>query len=105
MNSEKYQYAGNLSEFAAGNITSTAIPGVAICNIDGELHAVTDFCTHEGVSFTSGYGLILAGKVICTYHDSVFEPDTGQALDGPALDPLAVFDVLLVDDSVYVSRA
>lgn len=104
MDDENYQYAGKVSEFADGDISKCAINGLAVCNIEGALHAVSDFCTHEAVSFTGGYGVLFDGKVICMLHSSVFEPDTGEAIDGPAYQPLEVFDVKVEGDDVYVSK-
>ena len=105
MDDENYQFAGKLSEFEAGNITKCAINGVAVCNIDGELHAVTDFCTHEAVSFTGGYGVLYEKNVICMLHTSVFDAETGKSLEGPAYDPLGIFDVRVEGEDVYVSKS
>jgi 3-phenylpropionate/trans-cinnamate dioxygenase ferredoxin subunit len=104
MDDENYQYAGKLSEFANGDISKCAINGIALCNLEGKLHAVTDFCTHEAVSFTGGYGVLFDGKVICMLHSSVFDIETGKAEDGPAYDPLGVFDVKVEGDDVYVAK-
>jgi len=104
MDDENYQFAGKLSEFEDGNISKCAIMNVAVCNIDGTLHAVSDFCTHEAVSFTGGYGVLFDGKVICMLHSSVFEPDTGKAIEGPAYDPLGVYDVKVEGDDVFISK-
>lgn len=104
MNDETYQYAGKLSEFENGNIAKCAVNGIAICNVDGRLHAVTDFCTHEAVSFTGGYGVLFDGKVICMLHTSVFEPEDGKSIEGPAYDPLGIFDVKVEGDDVYVAK-
>jgi nitrite reductase/ring-hydroxylating ferredoxin subunit len=104
MDDESYQYAGKLTEFEDGNITKCAVYGVAICNLEGALHAVTDFCTHEAVSFTGGYGVLFDGKVICMLHSSVFNIETGAAEDGPAYDALGVFDVKVEGEDVYVAK-
>jgi 3-phenylpropionate/trans-cinnamate dioxygenase ferredoxin subunit len=104
MDDETYRLAGKVGDFEEGNITPCALANVAICNIDGALHAVSDFCTHEAVSFTGGYGVLFEGKIYCMLHSSVFDPETGKATDGPAYDPLDVFDVRVEGEDVYVSK-
>lgn len=101
---QNYQYAGKLSEFSAGDISKCAINGIAICNLEGKLHAVSDFCTHEAVSFTGGYGVLFEGKLICMLHTSVFDVDTGATEAGPAYDPLSIYDVQVEGDDVYVAK-
>jgi 3-phenylpropionate/trans-cinnamate dioxygenase ferredoxin subunit len=98
-----YRYAGRLADFASGEISSCEIPGIAICNAEGHLAAVTDFCTHEGVSFTGGYGALFEKKIFCMLHSSIFDIESGESVSGPAYDPLSVFDVRLDGQDVYVS--
>jgi nitrite reductase/ring-hydroxylating ferredoxin subunit len=101
---EGYRYAGKLADFPPGEISSCALPGIAVCNVDGELAAVTDFCTHEGVSFTGGYGALFERKIFCMLHSSIFELETGESISGPAYDPLGVFEVQIDGDDVYVAN-
>ena len=101
---DDYQYAGKLSEFEEGNIVKSAVTGVAVASIGGKICAFTDFCTHEAVSFTGGYGVIFENYVICMLHTSVFDPETGESTQGPAYDPLGIFDVKVEGEDVYVAR-
>ncbi len=101
---DDYQYAGKVSEFEQGAIRACAIPGVAVTNVDGQICAVTDYCTHEAVTLTGGYGVVFEKNIICMLHTSVFEVDTGKSIEGPAYDPLGVFDVRVDGEDVYISK-
>jgi len=101
---DEYQYAGKVSEFEEGSILPCAVPGVAVTSIDGRVCAFTDFCTHEAVSLTGGYGVVFEKNVICMLHTSVFDIETGKSLEGPAYDPLGIFDVRIEGDDVYISK-
>lgn len=64
---------------------------VAIANLGGELHAFDDVCTHQQCSLSEGD---LDGTAIeCACHGSQFDILTGEVLEGPATDPVDVFDV------------
>ncbi|CAN5310759.1 non-heme iron oxygenase ferredoxin subunit [soil metagenome] len=74
---------------------------VAICNIDGEFHAISDICTHEEF-FLSG-GVIEGCEIECPMHRGVFNIKTGEAEVYPAEDPLPVYPCRVVDGEVQVS--
>jgi nitrite reductase/ring-hydroxylating ferredoxin subunit len=76
---------------------------VAVCNIDGRLHAFSNFCPHEAVTLTAGYGAIFDGQIVCMMHSSVFDAETGDVLTGPAGNGLTKYDVRVEDGVVYVA--
>jgi NADPH-dependent 2,4-dienoyl-CoA reductase/sulfur reductase-like enzyme/nitrite reductase/ring-hydroxylating ferredoxin subunit len=55
------------------------------------LHATGASCTHYGGPL--GEGLVSAGTVRCPWHHGCFDLRTGESLGGPALSPIACFDV------------
>ena len=64
---------------------------VAIANIGGDLHAFDDVCTHKQCSLSEGE---LDGTMIeCPCHGSRFDVITGEVVDGPAIEPIDVFEV------------
>ena len=64
---------------------------IAVFNIDGELYAIEDVCTHDGGDLASG---CLDGDVIvCPRHGARFSVRTGEALSAPAYEPTSVFPV------------
>jgi 3-phenylpropionate/trans-cinnamate dioxygenase ferredoxin component len=64
---------------------------VAVYNVDGELYAIEDVCSHDGGELASGSrdGLVLT----CPRHGAQFDLRTGEALCAPAYSPATVFPV------------
>lgn len=77
---------------------------VGLANVDGEFLAFDDTCTHEEASLTEGE---LYGDVVeCPLHGAQFNLRTGAVESFPAVIPLPVFEVRVVDDEVQIeSRA
>jgi len=74
--------------------------GVLLCNVDGELYAVEDVCTHDGGALDAGE---LDGcRVMCPRHGALFDVTTGKALTLPAVTPLPTYPVHVVGDDVSV---
>lgn len=73
---------------------------VAVANVEGDLHAFDDTCTHQQCSLGEGE---LDGAVIeCPCHGSQFDVITGEAVNGPAVDPVDVFQTKVEDDELKV---
>lgn len=75
--------AAALEDVPPGRSTVVEIAGrrVAIFNVDGEVHAISDLCMHAGQSL--GYG-VLQGKVVrCRGHGWRFDVTTGFVVGVP----------------------
>jgi nitrite reductase/ring-hydroxylating ferredoxin subunit len=91
-----------VSEIGPGQITRVDVGGkpVAVYNIDGELFATQDDCTHADGPLSEGE---LEGKTItCPWHSSCFDVTNGAVECGPAQKPLEVFNVLVEGDIARV---
>src|SRR5262245_8306911 len=85
---------GEVMSFGAGSRQ------VAIANVEGDLHAFDDVCTHQQCSLAEGD---LDGTTIeCPCHGSQFDVTTGEAIHGPAVDPVDVFQSKVEDDELRV---
>lgn len=72
---------------------------IAVFNLDGELYALEDVCTHDGGELTGG---VVEGREIeCPRHGARFDITTGAVLCPPAYEPVAKFPVRLEDGVVY----
>jgi nitrite reductase/ring-hydroxylating ferredoxin subunit len=73
---------------------------VALFNVDGTLYAVDDTCTHEGGPLSDGevYGTI----VTCPWHGACFDLTTGEAVDAPADEDIARYEVHVQGDDVKI---
>jgi 3-phenylpropionate/trans-cinnamate dioxygenase ferredoxin subunit len=73
---------------------------VVLANVDGEILAASNVCTHEYVHLDEGW---LEGDLIeCPQHGSQFDLRTGKACSLPATQPLPVYDVRVDGEDVYV---
>lgn len=72
---------------------------IAVFNIDGDLYAVEDVCTHDGGELTGGE--LHGYEVECPRHGARFDVRTGEALCAPAYAPTASFPVKVEDGVIY----
>jgi 3-phenylpropionate/trans-cinnamate dioxygenase ferredoxin component len=73
---------------------------VLLCNVDGELYAVADVCTHDGGPLDQG---VLEDSIIeCPRHGATFDVRTGAALTLPAIEPLPTYRVRVDGDDVFI---
>ncbi|MDQ3655734.1 MAG: non-heme iron oxygenase ferredoxin subunit [Chloroflexota bacterium] len=74
---------------------------VCLINLDGDLHAINDYCTHEDASLSDG--TIDGDEIECPLHGGAFYIRTGE----PAAFPVAVavekYAVRIVGHDVQVS--
>ena len=85
-----------------GRMRCVAVAGrrILLANVEGELLATDDTCTHEDASLSSG---VLEGdRVRCPLHGSRFDLRSGKPLEEPAEEPVACYRVTVEDDAVHV---
>ena len=101
------QLACLADDVAAGTALRVELVGetgpieVAIVRDDeGDLHAISDICSHGQVSLFDGE---VDGRTIeCRLHGSTFDLRTGAALSLPATQPVPVYPLTLDGDRVLV---
>jgi 3-phenylpropionate/trans-cinnamate dioxygenase ferredoxin subunit len=74
---------------------------VVLINLDGELHALNDTCTHEDASLADG--TIVGDEIECPLHGGAFFIRTGEAAAMPVVVPTEKYKVRVVGDDVQVS--
>lgn len=72
---------------------------IAVFNIDGELYAVEDVCTHDGGDLATGE--LHGYEIECPRHGARFDVRTGAVLCPPAYEPIAKFPIKIVNDDIY----
>lgn len=82
-------------------LTLATLPKVAVFTSAGEFFCTDDTCTHEDYSLADGW--VEDGVVECTLHMAKFSLRTGEVLCPPAMVPVAVHPVAVVDDELYVA--
>ena len=95
---------GKVADFDPGVMRPFRIDDqdIAVVNLGGTFHAFSNYCTHEAVTFTSGYGLVSDSFVVCMMHSSIFDVATGDVVSGPASDALTKYGVRIDGDDVLV---
>jgi 3-phenylpropionate/trans-cinnamate dioxygenase ferredoxin component len=74
---------------------------VCLINVNGELHAINDTCTHEDASLSDG---TIDGDLIeCPLHGGVFNILTGEPEAFPVVVPIEKYTVRIVGDEVQVA--
>lgn len=98
-------HIGKAADFPEGQMRGFIVEGqpVAVVRLGGRFHAFADYCTHEGLTLTAGYGVAVENEVICMMHTSVFDIESGEPIEGPAYDRLPVYQVVLDGEDVLVT--
>jgi nitrite reductase/ring-hydroxylating ferredoxin subunit len=73
---------------------------LAVFNVDGELFAIDDTCTHQDASLADGY--LEDCTVECPLHASTFDLRTGKPSGPPAKTPVRTHGVEVRDGVVWV---
>jgi len=91
-----------VSDIAPGEVRVFEIEGedVALCNIDGEIYAIADLCTHDDGPL--GQGHLHGDQIECPRHGARFDVRSGRALTLPAVVPIPTFEVKIEGDEVLV---
>jgi 3-phenylpropionate/trans-cinnamate dioxygenase ferredoxin component len=76
---------------------------IAVFNVDGELYAIDDTCTHQDASLADGW--VEGCTVECPLHAACFDLRTGVPSGLPARTPVRTHEVLVEDGLVYVRVA
>jgi len=94
-------FVGELSDIPVGeSVRVQGTVAIAVFNVDGELFAIDDTCTHQDASLSEGW---LEGCLIeCPLHEASFDLRTGEPTCPPAKRPVRTYGVEVQDGVVYV---
>jgi 3-phenylpropionate/trans-cinnamate dioxygenase ferredoxin component len=74
---------------------------IAVFNVNGELFAIDDTCTHQDASLADGY-LEDDCTVECPLHASCFDLRTGEVSGPPAKVPVRTHAVVVENGTIFV---
>ena len=96
---------GSAGDIPPGHAARVVVDGVAVAifNVDGELHAVDDTCTHAEASLSEGELDPEGCTIECPLHGSSFDLRTGEPLSLPAVEPVRVHRVEIVDGHIRLA--
>jgi|SRR4029450_1375142 nitrite reductase/ring-hydroxylating ferredoxin subunit len=94
---------GGADQVGEGSATAFDVGGeeVAVARAGGVLYAFSDICTHRGCNLSTE-GEITGTEIQCGCHGSVFSMQTGEALEGPATEPVRTYGVREQDGEIQV---
>ena len=103
----EYFTVGRVEDFEPGEIRAFLIRGrdIAVVQVGERFFAFDNCCTHEGVTFSSGVGLVTEDSVTCMLHGSTFDTATGVVRGGPATESLGIHEVQVRGDEIQVRLA
>jgi nitrite reductase/ring-hydroxylating ferredoxin subunit len=99
---QEFVKVAKIDELPAGEMISVEVEGrpVLIANVDGELFALGDECTHAGSLLSGGY---LDGcQVECPTHGALFDVKTGEVMSPPADEGTPTYRVKVDGQSILV---
>ncbi|MEV3920019.1 Rieske (2Fe-2S) protein [Actinomadura coerulea] len=73
---------------------------VAVARWDGEVHAMSNYCTHLDCLLSSGR--VTEDGLLCSCHGSVFDFGSGEPITPPATRPIRVYPVKEEDGEILV---
>jgi 3-phenylpropionate/trans-cinnamate dioxygenase ferredoxin subunit len=97
------QTIGKASAIRPGELAAFDVGGarIAVANVDGRYVAVDELCTHEQCSLVED-GALDGAVLTCGCHGAQFDVTTGRVLAAPAVEPLTVYPLQVIDDDLIV---
>ena len=102
MSDEGWVTAAKRSELAEGDVKGVVLAGreIALYDLDGELYATDDVCTHAYARLSDGW--LDHGEIECPLHAGRFAVKSGEATAPPCTENLKTYPVRLVGDEIQV---
>ena len=93
---------GSVSDVPPGTarVYEVAERAIAVCNVDGELYAIDDVCTHDEGSLDQGE--VEGYEIECPRHGARFDVRTGEVTALPAVLPIDTFKLRLQGTDIEV---
>jgi nitrite reductase/ring-hydroxylating ferredoxin subunit len=73
---------------------------IALYNIDGDIYATHNICTHAFASLADGFQE--NGEIECPLHEGRFDIKTGKMLCAPLVEDLKIYEVKIENGAVFV---
>jgi len=73
---------------------------VALARVEGAWHALEAWCTHAECPLSDGW--VEGAAIRCPCHGSLFTLETGEPLEGPAVEPVRTFETRVVGDRLQL---
>ena len=96
--------AAKVSDVLPGGVKVVEVgeESIALCNVDGEIYAVANVCSHDDGPL--GEGCLLGDEIECPRHGARFDVRTGAVRSLPAIIPIPAFEVKIEGDDIWVDN-
>ncbi|MEM7142396.1 MAG: non-heme iron oxygenase ferredoxin subunit [Actinomycetota bacterium] len=94
-----------LDEIDAGTARKVEIGDreIAVVRIEDDVYAIGDTCSHDDVSLSEGFVEADDCMIECWKHGALFNLKTGEPETLPAVRPVPVYDVAVIDGQVVLT--
>jgi 3-phenylpropionate/trans-cinnamate dioxygenase ferredoxin component len=75
---------------------------ISVARVDDRLYAFDDLCRCAEKPCPLSGGLLTGTTLMCQCHGSRFDVTTGALINGPAVEPLNVYEVQEVDGEIQI---
>ena len=75
---------------------------ISVARVDDRLYAFDDLCTCADRACPLSGGLLTGTTLMCQCHGSRYDVTTGPVLNGPATQPLSVYEVAEIDGEIRI---
>ena len=99
----EFKKVADASDVPPGTSTCVELDGekVALFNVAGTVHAISDTCTHVGGSLSEGQ--LKETTVTCPLHGAVFDLTSGQVLGPPASSAVTCYEVRVEGNEIQIA--
>lgn len=94
----------SVRELPAGGMLIVQMDGddVVLANVDGQIYAFGNECTHRGGPL--GEGTLEGSTVECPWHQGRFDVKTGEVIGPPPDSPLPTYQVQVEGEEIKVAK-
>lgn len=98
-----FTQVAKLDEIRPGKTLRVVIgnKAVLLANVDGDIFAVDDLCSHE--DFSLYRGCLKGDEVECSLHGARFNVRTGEPTHEPAICPITTYETQVEDGAILVN--
>ena len=75
---------------------------VCLYNLDGEIFASHDVCTHGNANLSEGF--VVNGHIECPFHQGKFDIRSGAPTAPPCFEPVRVWQPEVVNGELFIAR-
>lgn len=93
---------GCRADFGDDEVFSTNAGGIpiAVYDVDGEVFATHNICTHGLANLSEGY--LEDGLIECPLHQGLFNVKTGEAAGAPCVTAVKIFPTRMEEDRILI---